>query len=203
MKNLMQIFLLIGLSLIAINVKAQGVTAKEILAQAAKSTLDTDHIATANGNEIKGRLTAVKMAIGQNEDLQQGFYAGVLELDVKGDYGKLKTGKFNLFLKSEGAGLNLYLEENGKIGAILEASSKTPEGLAATTVSNKPELAFAELPLDEKSSQNFFQLTRPTIFSFYSANAVRRCKIYIRIKLGNKSYWVWSGTTRQCGKPLR
>ncbi|HRH42725.1 MAG TPA: hypothetical protein PKY82_13940, partial [Pyrinomonadaceae bacterium] len=183
MKNLLQICLLIGLSLIVINVKAQGVTAKEILAQAAKSTLDTEHIATANGNEIKGRLTAVKMANGQNEDLQQGFFAGILELEVKGDYGKLKTGKFNLFLKSEGTELNLYLEENGKISAILEATAKTPVGLMETKVSNKPELAFAELAIDEKSSQNFFQLTRPTIFSFYSANAVRRCKIYIKITL--------------------
>ena len=91
------------LLVVAMNAKAQEVNAKDILVQAAKATLDKENIATAEGTGIQGSFTPVKMLKEQNEDLRTGFYAGILELKVSGDnYGTLRSGKFNLFLRTAG-----------------------------------------------------------------------------------------------------
>ena len=198
MKRLLQIFVLVNLILVVTNINAQDQVAKEILAQAAKGNFDKENIASANWTDIKGKFTAVKMAKGENQDLQNGFYAGILELDVKGDFGKLKSGKFNLFFKSDNQNLNLYLEEKGKINSILEAMTKAPEGLKDAKSSSKPELAFLETSVDDKLSFNF--LSKFNFISSFNSTFIsrKRCKIWMKITVGGRGYWVWSGFYKQC-----
>ncbi|MBX7175001.1 MAG: hypothetical protein K1X72_28750 [Pyrinomonadaceae bacterium] len=198
MKRLLKVIVLVSLTLVVTNIYAQDQVAKEILAQAAKAVLDKENIANASATDIKGKLTAVKIEKGQNADLQNGFYAGILELDVKGDFGKLKSGKFNLFFKSDGQNLNLYLEEKGKISVILEAMTKSPEGLKDTKSGSKPELAFLEVSVDDKLSFN--DLPKFNFMSSFTPSfpSRKRCKIWMKITVGGRGYWVWSGFYKQC-----
>ncbi|MBS1796897.1 MAG: hypothetical protein JSS81_23930 [Acidobacteria bacterium] len=198
MKRLLQAFALVGLILAVTDIQAQDVTAKDILERAGKAVLDTGNVATAEARDIKGKFIAVKMEKGQSADLQKGFYAGILELDVKGDFGDLRSGKFNLFFKSAEQGLNLYLEEKGKISAVLETTTRTPDGLKDTKTGSSPELAFLELPLDDKSSLNNAPGLnfRPAFAPFFSSR--KRCKIWMKITVGGRGYWVWSGFYKQC-----
>ncbi len=202
MKKTLQICVLVALALIFTDARAQDVTAKEITDQAAKAVLDQDNIATANAAGIKGTLTAVKMSGGQKEDFKKGFYAGILELEVKGDYGNLKSGKFNLFFKDGGQGLKLYLEEKGMISGVFEVTQTTPENYQETKTGDKPMLDFPQPPAEEKQSRNFAAINR-AVFSFSSFALLRSCKIYIRIYINGHRYWIWSGATRKCGTPAR
>lgn len=198
MKGLLQIFVLVNLMLVVTNINAQDLIAKEILAQAAKANFDKENIASAGWTDIKGKFTAVKIEKGQNADLQKGFYAGILELEVKGDYGKLKSGKFNLFFKSAGQNLNLYLEEKGKINTILDVTTKLPEGLKEGKSSSNPELAFLETSGDDKLSLNY--LPKFNLMSSFapSFTSLKRCKIWMKITVGGHGYWVWSGFYGKC-----
>ena len=202
MKKIFQIYVLIVLALIFTDAKAQEVTAKDIADQAAKAVLDKENIATASAAGIKGTLTTVKMSAGQKEDLKKGFYAGILELEVK-SYGNLKSGKFNMFFKDGRQGLRLYLEEKGTISGIFEVRQTTPENYKETSSGDKPLLAFPEFSTAEKLTQNFASMTNQTAFSFSSFWLLRRCKIYIKIYINGHRYWVWSGATRDCGTPAR
>src|SRR3954471_4375696 len=107
MKKILQICLLAGLALVAININAQVVTSREILVKYTKATFDKKNIATATGSGIQGKFTAVQMPTEQVEDLKNGFYAGILE--ISSDYGKLKSGIFNMYFKDSGQGIKLYL----------------------------------------------------------------------------------------------
>ena len=177
----------IFLLFVTTNAKAQDVTAKEILTQASKATLDKENIATASGTGIQGSFTAVKMLKEENEDLRTGFYAGVLELDVSGDnYGTLKSGKYNLFFKNSRQGLKAYLEENGSINNIFVVTQTTPENYKDTRSSGKPELYFPE-PI---TSINSGQLFNHSAVSFASYNVPAKPHMWVKV-CGNKScYWV-------------
>jgi hypothetical protein len=165
---------------VATNAIAQDVTAKDILAQAAKATLDKENIATARGTGIKGKFTAVSGE--QNEDLQSGFYAGILELEVTGDnHGPLKSGTFNLFFKNGKQGLKLYMEENGSISNIFEVTQTAPKNYKATRSSGKPELAFLEQLSDENTSTNFNQILSRSIGSLGSYTVPVKPAMWLKV----------------------
>ena len=74
---------------------------------------------SASGVGINGTFTPAKVSAGQLKDLSNGALIGLLDLKVTNQaYDKLRTGKFDLFLKNEKSGLRLYLEEKEKIAAV-------------------------------------------------------------------------------------
>ncbi len=174
MTKILQICLLVSLAFLATSVKAQEVTAKNILSKAATATLDTENIATAIGTGIEGKYTAVKMSKGQTEDFRSGFYAGILELQVSNDNGTLRSGKFNLFFKDSRGGSKLYLEEKGRISNVFAATSTPPENYKDSPITGKPQLDFLEPSSTGKNSMNFGEfLSGPSYsLSSYSYTAV-------------------------------
>jgi hypothetical protein len=175
---------------VTLNAKAQDVTAKDILALAAKATLDKENIATARGTGIQGSFTAVKMPRERMEDLRAGFYAGILELEVTGDnYGALKSGKYNLFFKNSRQGLKAYLEENGSIKNVFNVSQTTPENVSDTRSTGKPELVFPEQVSNAKTSGNANQIFSRQIGSPDSYTDPVKPHMWVKV-CGKSCYWV-------------
>jgi len=180
----------LGLVLVCVHsgtVSAAGeIDGKEIVTQAKAIGLDTSRTARANGEGISGSFTPSKLSAAEMNDKNKGFYVGLLELQLKGaDYGVLKTGRYNLFLKEDGGGPKMFFESNGQIRARLEVSETRPEDLAGSDAGSG-ELAFP-LPKELKSG------AEELVFS-HASSVFRRCKIYIKVG----RWWVWSGATKQC-----
>ena len=179
------------LGLMAGNIFAQiskTPTGKAIAEMARKASYESP--VSASGDGIKGTFTPAKISSDESKDLSNGAFIGLLDLSVsRKDFGKLRTGKFNLFL----SGLRLYLEEKEKIVAVLEVTEQTPEGYKEIKSSDKSSLSFPSLDGEISGSLGLPSFKSTAIFSF-SNKAACFCKIFIKIA----GKWVWSGVKRRC-----
>jgi hypothetical protein len=162
---------------------------KGIAEQAKSIGIDSSKTARASGEGISGVFTPSKASAAQTSDKQNGYFFGFLELQVNADYGLLKSGKYNLFLKEDG-GLKMFFESGGQIRARLEVLETTPEGY--TDKAGSGDLAF---PLPADLDRNSSGDEEGTHLFAHANPRFKRCKIYI--KVGKK--WVWSGVTKKCG----
>lgn len=191
---------LLVLGLAVSNIFAQFVPDGKTIAEMARKA-NYDNSFSAQGVGIKGKFTPTKESLEEKSNFSNGLFLGNLELEVNNkEYDRVRSGKFNLFLRSEKEGLRLYLEEKEKIAAVLEVFEETPETNTKSKTNDKSLLAF---PLPEVTKKSFFNLSgfqSSSIFNFSANSSIAvNCKIYIKVLVGGHWKNVWSGVTRRCG----